>query len=207
MYRVSAVKKCLLLSLMLVARATGAVTLDEVEKRFAASPVVRANFEQERQIKGTAQPLHSSGKLLIAKNKGLWWQQRQPFPMRLIVNGGHMVQVMGSQPPQTITGESNPQMFHFNQLLRTLFHIDRKVLEKSFISEFTDLGQGRWRLVLIPADEPLNKLFRSVTLRGEKYIERIELNDVEEDYTEISFTHYQPEPRKLTREERKRFAY
>jgi outer membrane lipoprotein-sorting protein len=201
------VKKSLLLSLLLVAQATGAVTLDEIQKRFAAAPVMRAQFEQERQIKGMVQPLHSSGRVVVAKNKGLWWQQRQPFPMRLIVGDNRMVQVMGNQPPQAITAQSNPQMFQFNQLLRTLFYIDRKTLEKDFISEFSDLGQGKWRLVLIPSDETLSGLFRSITLYGEKSLDRVELHDVEEDSTEITFSHYQPEPHKLTQEERKRFVF
>ncbi|NIF32372.1 outer membrane lipoprotein carrier protein LolA [Enterobacter sp. Cy-643] len=200
-------KKSLLLSLLLVAQATGAVTLDDIQKRFAAVQVMRAQFEQERQIKGMAQPLHSSGRIVVTKHKGLWWQQRQPFPMGLVVGDNRMVQVMGHQPPQAITAESNPEMFQFNQLLRTLFYPDRKALEKDFISEFSDLGNGKWRLVLIPYEETLSGLFRSITLYGEKSLDRIELNDVEDDATEITFTHHQFEPRRLSQEERKRLSF
>ncbi|WP_312743748.1 outer membrane lipoprotein carrier protein LolA [Cedecea neteri] len=200
-------KKSLLLSLLLVAQVTGAVTLDDIQKRFAAVPVMRAQFEQERQIKGMAQPLHSSGRIVVTKYKGLWWQQRQPFPMGLVVGDNRMVQVMGNQPPQAITAENNPQMFQFNQLLRTLFYLDRKALEKDFISEFSDLGQGKWRLVLIPFEKTFSGLFRSITLYGEKSLDRIELNDVEDGATEITFTHHQFEPRRLSQEERKRLVF
>ncbi|SQC93949.1 Uncharacterised protein [Cedecea neteri] len=134
--------KSLFLCLLLAAQAAGAVTLDDIQKRFAAVPVMRAQFEQERQIKGMAQPLHSSGRIVVSKHKGLWWQQRQPFPMKLVVGANRMIQVMGNQPPQAVTAESNPQMFQFNQLLRRLFYIDRKTLEKDFISEFSDQGEG-----------------------------------------------------------------
>lgn len=98
-------------------------------------------------------------------------------------------------------------MFQFNQLLRTLFYPDRKALEKDFISEFSDLGNGKWRLVLIPYEETLSGLFRSITLYGEKSLDRIELNDVEDDATEITFTHHQFEPRRLSQEERKRLSF
>ncbi|SMG52834.1 outer membrane lipoprotein carrier protein LolA [Cedecea sp. NFIX57] len=199
--------KSVFLCLLLAAQVAGAVTLDDIQNRFAAVPVMRAQFEQERQIKGMAQPLHSSGRVLVTKHKGLWWQQRQPFPMKLIVGGNRMVQVMGNQPPQTITAESNPQMFQFNQLLRRLFYIDRKTLEKDFISEFSDLGQGKWRLVLLPLDETLSGVFHSITLSGEQSLERVEFRDAEEGSTEIIFSHYQPEPRKLTPEERQRFVF
>lgn len=197
----------LLAALFLACGAASAMTLDDLQQRFAAQEVVRASFQQERQIDGMAQPLHSSGEVLIAKSKGLWWHQQHPFPMTLILDDSHMVQVMGSQVPQVITADSNPQMFQFNHLLRALFQADRKVLDENFTSEFTDRGNGQWQLVLTPTTTPLDKLFSTISLQGEKYLNRIELNDRQGDYTEITFTDHRPEPHKLTHEEQKRFVF
>ncbi|HEY1846357.1 MAG TPA: outer membrane lipoprotein carrier protein LolA [Buttiauxella sp.] len=200
-------RKILLAALLLACGTAQAITLDDVQHRFAAQEVVRASFQQERQISGMAQPLHSSGEVLIAKSRGLWWQQLHPFPMTLILDDSHMAQVMGSQPPQVITADSNPQMFQFNHLLRALFQADRKVLDENFTSEFTDLGKGQWQLVLTPITTPLDKLFSTISLQGEKYLNRIELNDRQGDRTEITFSNHRPEPRKLTREEQQRFVF
>jgi hypothetical protein len=199
--------KLLLTALLLVSGVANAITLDDVQQRFAAQQVVRASFQQERQISGMAQPLHSSGEVLIAKSKGLWWQQQHPFPMTLILDDSHMVQIMGSQTPQVITADSNPQMFQFNHLLRALFQADRKVLDENFTSEFTDQGKGRWKLVLTPTTTPLDKLFSTITLQGEQFLNGIELNDMQGDFTEITFSNHRPEPRKLTHEEQQRFVF
>ena len=107
---------CLLLTL--VCASAHAVTLDQLQQRFASQPVIRANFEQVRTISGMSQPLVSRGQLLIAQQQGLWWHQATPFVMTLILDDKRMVQSMSGQPPQVITADSNPQMFQFNHLLR-----------------------------------------------------------------------------------------
>ncbi|OAT18146.1 putative transmembrane protein [Buttiauxella gaviniae ATCC 51604] len=195
------------MALLCISFMANAITLDDVQRSFASQPVVRAKFQQDRQISGMAQPLHSSGEVLIAKSKGLWWQQQHPFPMTLVLDDSHMVQVMGSQAPQIITADSNPQMFQFNHLLRALFQADRKVLDENFSSAFTDQGNGKWQLVLTPTTTPLDKLFSTITLEGDKYLNRIALNDLQGDFTEITFSDHRLNPRKLTHEEQQRFAF
>ncbi len=46
---------------LLLSPLASAVTLDELQQRFAEQPVVRAHFEQTRTIKGMPQPLRSRG--------------------------------------------------------------------------------------------------------------------------------------------------
>ena len=94
-----------------------AVTLDELQQRFTQQPVVRAHFEQVRTIKDMPQPLRSQGEMVIARDSGLLWDQKAPFPMTLLLDDKRMVQTINGQPPQTITADNNPQMFQFNHLL------------------------------------------------------------------------------------------
>ena len=110
-----------------------------LQQRFTEQPVVRAHFDQTRTIKDLPQPLRSQGKMLIARDQGLLWDQTAPFPMQLLLDDKRMVQAINGQPPQTITAENNPQMFQFNHLLRALFQADRKVLEQNFRVTFTDV--------------------------------------------------------------------
>ncbi|MFP2514125.1 LolA family protein [Buttiauxella agrestis] len=199
--------RIIFLALLFISCTASAITLDDVQRSFASQPVVRAKFQQDRQISGMAQPLHSSGEVLIAKSKGLWWQQQHPFPMTLVLDDSHMAQIMGNQAPQIITADSNPQMFQFNHLLRALFQADRKVLDENFSSVFTDQGKGQWQLVLTPITTPLDKLFSTITLQGDKHLNRIALNDLQGDFTEITFSNHRLEPRKLTHEEQQRFTF
>ena len=194
------------LLVLLVSPFVSALTLDSLQQRFTEQPVVRAHFDQTRTIKDLPQPLRSQGKMLIARDKGLLWDQTSQFPMQLLLDDKRMVQAINGQPPQTVTAENNSQMFQFNHLLRALFQADRKVLEQNFRVEFADLGEGRWTLRLTPITTPLDKIFATIDLAGKTYLESIQLNDKQGDRTDIALSQHQLTPAQLTDDERQRFA-
>ena len=194
------------LLVLLVSPFVSALTLDSLQQRFTEQPVVRAHFDQTRTIKDLPQPLRSQGKMLIARDKGLLWDQTSPFPMQLLLDDKRMVQAINGQPPQTVTAENNPQMFQFNHLLRALFQADRKVLEENFRIDFKDLGEGRWSLVLTPTTTPLDTIFATLDLGGATYLESIRLNDKQGDRTDITLSNHRLTPASLTDDERQRFA-
>jgi len=191
---------------LLLSPWVSAVTLDEIQQRFTEQPVVRAQFSQARTIKDLPQPLRSQGRMLIARDTGLLWDQTTPFPMMLMLDDSRMVQIVNDQPPQVVTADNNPQMFQFNHLLRALFQADRKVLEQNFRLDFQDKGEGRWSLRLTPMTTPLDKIFASIDLAGKTWLETIQLNDKQGDRTDIALSHHQLTPATLTDDERQRFA-
>lgn len=198
--------KFLPLLALLISPFVSALTLDDLQQLFTEQPVIRAHFDQTRTIKDLPQPLRSQGQMLIARDQGLLWDQTSPFPMQLLLDDKRMVQVINGQPPQIITAENNPQMFQFNHLLRALFQADRKVLEQNFRVEFADKGEGRWTLRLTPTTTPLDKIFNTIDLAGQTYLESIQLNDKQGDRTDIALTQHQLTPAQLTDDERQRFA-
>ena len=198
--------KFLPLLALLISPFVSALTRDDLQQRFTEQPVIRAHFDQTRTIKDLPQPLRSQGQMLIARDQGLLWDQTSPFPMQLLLDDKRMVQVINGQPPQIITAENNPQMFQFNHLLRALFQADRKVLEQNFRVEFADKGEGRWTLRLTPTTTPLDKIFNTIDLAGQTYLESIQLNDKQGDRTDIALTQHQLTPAQLTDDERQRCA-
>ncbi|HID8863198.1 TPA: LolA family protein [Escherichia coli] len=198
--------KFLPLLALLISPFVSALNLDDLQQRFTEQPVIRAHFDQTRTIKDLPQPLRSQGQMLIARDQGLLWDQTSPFPMQLLLDDKRMVQVINGQPPQIITAENNPQMFQFNHLLRALFQADRKVLEQNFRVEFADKGEGRWTLRLTPTTTPLDKIFNTIDLAGQTYLESIQLNDKQGDRTDIALTQHQLTPAQLIDDERQRFA-
>ena len=191
---------------LLISPLVSALTLDDLQQRLTEQPVIRAHFDQTRTIKDLPQPLRSQGQMLIASDQGLLWDQTAPFPMQLLLDDKRMVQAIGGQPPQTITAENNPQMFQFNHLLRALFQADRQVLEQNFRVEFADTGEGRWTLRLTPKTTPLDKIFATIDLAGQRNLENIQLNDKQGDRTDIVLSQHQLTPAQLTDDERQRFA-
>ena len=198
--------KFLPLLALLISPFVSALTLDDLQPRFSDQPGSGAHFDQTRTSNDLPQPLRSQGQLLIARDQGLLWDQTSPFPMQLLLDDKRMVQVINGQPPQIITAENNPQMFQFNHLLRALFQADRKVLEQNFRVEFADKGEGRWTLRLTPTTTPLDKIFNTIDLAGQTYLESIQLNDKQGDRTDIALTQHQLTPAQLTDDEHQRFA-
>ncbi|GEH68784.1 LolA family protein [Escherichia coli] len=198
--------KFLPLLALLISPFVSALSLDDLQQRFTEQPVIRAHFDQTRTIKDLPQPLRSQGQMLITRDQGLLWDQTSPFPMQLLLDDKRMAQVINGQPPQIITAENNPQMFQFNHLLRALFQADRKVLEQNFRVEFADKDEGRWTLRLTPTTTPLDKIFNTIDLAGQTYLESIQLNDKQGDRTDIALTQHQLTPAQLTDDERQRFA-
>ncbi|CDL86539.1 LolA family protein [Xenorhabdus cabanillasii] len=193
--------------LLAVNGSAHAVTLEELQQRFAKQSVVRAEFTQERQIQGMAQPLYSRGEMLVAQHRGLWWHQQKPFPLTLVLDDSRMVQAIAGQTPQVITADSNPQMFQFNHLMRALFQADRAVLEENFTTGFKDLGQEKWQLALTPKTSPLDKLFTVITLNGQANLDSILLIDKQGDRTELFFTKHRLTPEMLSNEEEQHFKF
>lgn len=179
---------------LLLSSAAQAINLDDLQQRFSQLAVQRAEFEQIRQISGFPQPLRSSGHIIIAQKKGLWWHQQKPFTLTLMLNESRMIQQIADQPAQVITASSNPQMFQFNSLLSALFRADRTALEQNFIIDFSDLGKNDWRLKLTPKTTPLDKLFSYLLLTGNRFLNSIEINDMQGDQSQIHFFNHQTQP-------------
>ncbi|HHR6130436.1 TPA: outer membrane lipoprotein carrier protein LolA [Providencia alcalifaciens] len=182
-----------------------AMTLDELQATLTKNEVVRADFVQERQIKNIKTPLISKGKMLLSQDKGLWWQQTEPFKTTLILRENEMIQRMDGQEDQRITLENNPQMFQFNSLMRALVKADKAVLDNHFALEFSDKGQNQWELVLVPTTTPLDKIFSRIELSGSTVVDNVILIDKQGDSTKITFTNHLLTPSTLTPEETQYF--
>ncbi len=200
-------KSFLLTLLLLITGVAQGITLDELQQNFSQQPVIRARFNQIRHIQGMAQPLHSSGEFIIARDVGLWWQQQQPFALTLVLDDHHMVQRMPGQDAVIITAQSNPQMFQFNHLLRAFFQADRTLLAQHFLMDFRDTGHQGWQLILTPKSSPLDKLFSHIQLQGQTYLNNLILNDALGDRTEITFHHQRQIPETLSDAERQHFVF
>lgn len=180
------------------------MTLEQLQTQSNQYPVIRADFEQSKQISGLKQPLISSGKVIISQQDGLWWQQNKPFALTLLLTNNQMVQTVANQPKQVITAESNPQLFQFNHLLTAMFKADREILEKNFTLSLDTTNQG-WQLTLVPKTTPLDKLFRQIRLTGSQFLESIEMDDQQNDKTVIRFSNHQVKPTQLSQDEQRNF--
>lgn len=167
-----------------------AITLEDIQQQFSKNKIMRADFIQYRYINGLPNPLHSTGKMIISQDLGLWWQQQTPFVITLKINSKRMEQSIEDQKPQIITAESQPQLFQFNNLLTSLFIADKEMLETNFDIELSEQNK-HWILTLTPKVTPLNKIFKQIILIGATHLEKITINDMQHDKTTLEFLNHQ----------------
>ena len=168
---------------------SSAITLMDLQQLFSKNQVVRADFVQDRYINGLTAPIHSTGKMIISKELGLWWQQKTPFAMTLKMNQQRMEQRIEAQAPEVITAEKQPQLFQFNHLLTAIFTADKDMLESNFDITITEQNKY-WTVTLQPKLAPLNKIFKQIILNGKAYLEKVTINDMQNDKTELTFANH-----------------
>lgn len=167
--------------------------------------VVRGKFTQQRHIKMFNSPLVSQGQFVLAKKKGLIWQQFKPFSVELVLAQNRLYQKFLNKPAQIITTEINPVAFYFNRIFLSLFNGETVSLQEQFRLSFDSQEQG-WQLTLTPKKAPLNAVFKQITIVGKEYINQLELKELRGDRMLMQFMNQTHQPNNLSYEERQKFA-
>jgi len=79
-------------------------------------------------------------------------------------------------------------------------------LQEQFTLDFS-VENNQWQLVLVPKQSPLNAVFQSITLSGKTHIDRLTLQELRGDKTEITFTNQTSLPQELTDAEDAQFRF
>ncbi len=182
-------KKIILGMMLMVISFASALTIEDLQKKLN-HPVIKADFIQKRSLKGMQKPIMSSGQLIVSTQKGLYWEQLEPFKLVMILTENKLFQKIEDGKPEIITAKNNPQIFQFNQLLSSLFTVNLSELNQYFDLSISE-KKLEWTVELIPTKEPINKIFKKIALQGKDYINRVELHDQQGDVTEIKFKDHQ----------------
>ena len=180
--------------------------LAQVRTQVAQVPLLRGGFSQEKQVAGFRNPLRSSGRFVLAREKGVIWTTVAPFPSEIVITRDRIVsrQRDGSARVE-VDGRQQPGLRTVNAMMFALMSGDMKALTTTFDvkSEPTD-GKG-WRMTLLPRSRQLAQAFTSVRLAGDRYVREVELREANGDVTRIRFDGMSETPATLTREEAGRF--
>lgn len=192
-----------ILSPLALAKVTDLASL---QQQLASQSLVRGDFSQQRHIAMFEQPLASSGQFLLAKEHGLLWHQTSPFPVSLVLTEDKLRQTFANQPAQIVTKQQNPMAFYFSHIFLSVFHGDTEQLKQQFELDFSLQGE-QWQLTLVPLSAPLNSVFKQIMLSGQQDINRLVLEELRGDKTEIIFSNQRHQPETLTNEEQQQFAF
>ncbi|MFH0260683.1 outer membrane lipoprotein carrier protein LolA [Vibrio barjaei] len=172
-------------------------TIEELQQQLAQHPIVRGDFKQKRTLAMFDQPLTSTGQFTLDKTHGLLWRQDVPFTVQLVLTKDKLRQTFADQPAQVITAKDNPMAFYFSHIFLAVFHGDTEQLKQQFDMTFK-ADNGQWTLALTPKAAPLNAVFDSITLGGKSDLERLTLQEIRGDKTDILFSNQSYQPESLT---------
>lgn len=181
-------------------------TMEELQQQLAQHPIVRGDFEQKRTLAMFDQPLTSTGQFTLDKTHGLLWRQDVPFTVQLVLTKDKLRQTFADQPAQVITAKDNPMAFYFSHIFLAVFHGDTDQLKQQFDMTFK-ADNGQWTLALTPKAAPLNAVFNTITLGGKSDLERLTLQEIRGDKTDILFSNQSYQPESLTDAEQTQFKF
>lgn len=182
-----------------------ALTLDELQDQLSQSTLVRGEFSQVRTMTMFNQPLTTSGTFLLEHQQGLLWQQSTPFPISLTLTQNKLRQSINGDS-QIMNDKENPMAFYFTRLFLSLFKGDTKAIKENFTMELKG-SHASWTLLLTPIASPIDRVFSSITIEGSTYVNRVVLNEVRGDTTEMQFSQQSSTPETLTTEELRAFTF
>ncbi len=164
--------------------------------------ILRGNFEQVRYLKGFKNPLKSEGRFLVSKSNGVIWQGIKPFPSLILVrNSGAIVNLYQKKPSVKKSGKKpNAAM---SKIMLAMLSGDEAELAKYFKIQRSE-SNGIWNLQLQPKGG-MARVFTRVEVKGDRYIQKVLMEEKSGDKTELNFSAINEVPNTLSAEELKYF--
>ncbi|MEO8743374.1 MAG: outer membrane lipoprotein carrier protein LolA [Lysobacteraceae bacterium] len=201
MIRALCVAAALMLSMASLANAG-----DSVRERLAKPAVLRGTFEQSRHLQGFHNPLVSQGDFVVARDRGVLWETRKPFPSTTVISKDRVLTRHADGSSEVVVDTAHaPAASMANALMLAMLGGDLDTLSKSFALQQSDLPDGTWRLELSPRASGLAHVFTRIVLQGDRYVRSVHLDEKGGDSTDITFQSITETPAQLDPAEAKQF--
>ncbi|MET4676644.1 MULTISPECIES: outer membrane lipoprotein carrier protein LolA [unclassified Luteibacter] len=177
-----------LFALLLVstAHAQAPSLVDDVLGRLAKHPQVRAEFTQQRDNPALAAPQVSKGDLLFVIGHGMIWHTREPFEDTLVLTSGNSAR-LNAQGKLERVRDGNRGVSQVSGMLQSLL----AGKSDEAMRQFTITAEGSpeaWSLRFVPRQARVARVLAGITLKGDAFLESIEVNLASGERTLITFT-------------------
>ena len=163
---------------------------------FFSTPVVRANFEQQKKLASLNKTYVSKGEVLFSKNVGVLWKIQSPVQADLVVTARKLVQKTQRTSSQ-IEVDKTPYGSVAMMFLQ-LMSGNEAALAKNFNVISVNYTPAQWSVSLAPKSSLFKKLFVRVDAQGQQYVDRIVIQEQANNRTTIRFSQHSTQPQILT---------
>lgn len=157
-----------------------------MKERLESSTVLRADFVQERHLRILKRPLQSSGKLLLWQNEGVLWQISEPHEVTYLIRADEVLEWEGEGGPRRMATSSLPAFRLMTEMFLAALGGDLSALRANFSAELLPSEAG-WRVRLRPTTETLAQMVVNLELAGDRYVEKVVLEEAAGDAVHFSF--------------------
>ncbi|MDD4617358.1 MAG: hypothetical protein PHW76_09710 [Alphaproteobacteria bacterium] len=164
--------------------------------------VLRGAFEEQKQVKGLNDPLHFTGKFIVAPDKGLIWKVEKPLATSTVITKTAAVQNLGGiAMPLKIR-----RLAQIYEIVGQALTGDWHSLQPDFSISRSNQGD-HWIIVLKPRPGSTAKLpYATITVKGSSYVENITLAKADGVEDAFAFTNAELSQEPLTAQENALFA-
>jgi outer membrane lipoprotein-sorting protein len=169
------------------AHAQSPALTGDVLGHLAKHPQVRAEFTQSRENPALAQPQLSHGDLLFVIGRGMVWHTRDPFEDTLVFTSGDTSR-LNAQGKLERVRDGNRGVSQVSGMLQSLLAGKSDDAER----QFTITAEGaveRWTLHFVPRQARVAKVLAGITLKGDDFLQSIEVDLASGERTVITFAH------------------
>lgn len=181
------IRQLLLACVLLLGATISALAQHPAFVTIRPDETLSGSFTQERHLKAAA-PLRNEGRFVLAPGKGLIWRGEKPFAVVSIITASGIVQTIDGVEAMSMPAARLPFLRQFFEMISGALAGDLAAMDRAFTVERSQEGE-RWRLVLEPArrDEPLATQIASITLKGSRFLETVEIRRRDGDWEMLSF--------------------
>ena len=158
---------------------------DDVLGHLAKHPQVRAEFTQSRENPALAEPQLSHGDLLFVIGHGMLWHTRDPFEDTLVFSSGDTSR-LNAQGKLDRVRDGNRGVGQVSGMLQSLLagKSDDAMRQFAITAEGTP---QHWTLHFVPRQSRVAKVLTGITLKGDDFLQSIEVNLASGERTLITF--------------------
>ena len=191
MYMMNVLGHLLLLGLLGVPLHTlAADTLARIAVQVEQYPVVRADFEQTRNMSALKRPLVMRGRLTYSRRYGVLWQIEQPYRITYLLGEERIVEIASDGARRERGLREVPGLAQVGRVFRAMLGANTSALQEYFdIAVHGDVGQ--WEIELKPRQPQLAQFLTGMQLSGTRFVDSIRIGEADGDSTQIRFQYTQ----------------
>jgi hypothetical protein len=170
----------------------------------AAGESLQGRFVQQRFLQGFNQPLKSTGSFVLSPSHGVAWQGETPFVTTTVIGPGGLA--------QRVSGATTVYPASRLPVIATLYDIFASALSGDWqkLTAMFDVrreGGPAWKVTLTPRQAGNTNLpISTVTVRGSRYVDAVEVRRTNGDWDSIEFSQQTPSRQPVSAETAELFA-